>query len=170
MLFFCVGAFLWYCLLFRSRVVPRVLSVWGLVALPSVLVATLMYLSNNSPLAPSFALYVPYVPFELVIGLWLLTQGRPPCTDGRGVRMKAIVQDRYGSPDVLELKDIDKPVVGDDDLLVRVYAAGVDPGVWHLMTGLPYLVRFMGFGSAQAQSAHPGPWMSQGGWRQSAGT
>jgi NADPH:quinone reductase-like Zn-dependent oxidoreductase len=47
---------------------------------------------------------------------------------------------------VLEVRDIDKPVVGDDDLLVRVHAAGVDPGVWHLMTGLPYLVRIMGYG------------------------
>lgn len=60
--------------------------------------------------------------------------------------MKAIVQDTYGSTDVLELKDIDKPEIGDDDVLVRVRAAGVDPGVWHLMTGLPYLIRIMGFG------------------------
>ncbi len=60
--------------------------------------------------------------------------------------MKAIAQDKYGSPDVLELEEVDKPVVGDDDVLVRVHAAGVDPGVWHLMTGLPYLVRIMGFG------------------------
>jgi NADPH:quinone reductase-like Zn-dependent oxidoreductase len=47
---------------------------------------------------------------------------------------------------VLELRDIDKAVVGDEDLLVRVHAAGVDPGVWHLMTGLPYLVRIIGYG------------------------
>jgi NADPH:quinone reductase-like Zn-dependent oxidoreductase len=60
--------------------------------------------------------------------------------------MKAIVQDTYGAADVLELRDIDKPVVGDDEVLVRVHAAGVDPGVWHLMTGLPYLVRVMGYG------------------------
>ncbi len=60
--------------------------------------------------------------------------------------MKAIVQDKYGSADVLEFRDIEKPVAGDDDLLVRVHAAGVDPGVWHLMTGRPYLVRMMGFG------------------------
>ncbi len=60
--------------------------------------------------------------------------------------MKAILQERYGSPDVLELRDIDQPVVGDGDVLVRVHAAGVDPGVWHLMTGLPYLVRLaLGF-------------------------
>jgi NADPH:quinone reductase-like Zn-dependent oxidoreductase len=60
--------------------------------------------------------------------------------------MKAIVQDNYGSPDVLELQDIDKPAIGDDEVLVRVHAAGVDRGVWHLMTGLPYLVRIMGYG------------------------
>ena len=60
--------------------------------------------------------------------------------------MKAIVQDIYGSPDVLQLKEIDKPVVGDDEVLVRVDAAGVDQGVWHLMAGLPYLVRVAGVG------------------------
>jgi NADPH:quinone reductase-like Zn-dependent oxidoreductase len=60
--------------------------------------------------------------------------------------MKAIFQDEYGTADVLELRDIATPVVDDDDVLVRVEAAGVDPGVWHLMTGLPYLVRVMGYG------------------------
>jgi len=60
--------------------------------------------------------------------------------------MKAIVQDAYGSVDVLRLDDIDVPTIGDDDVLVRVHAAGVDPGVWHLMTGLPYLTRAFGFG------------------------
>src|SRR5215475_8877614 len=60
--------------------------------------------------------------------------------------MKAIVQDVYGSADVLELRDIDRPAIGADEVLVKVRAAGVDPGVWHLMSGLPYLVRAMGFG------------------------
>src|SRR5207244_1802645 len=60
--------------------------------------------------------------------------------------MKASVQDTYGSPDVLELREIDKPVVGDDEVLVRVHAAGVDQGVWHLMAGVPYLMRIAGFG------------------------
>ena len=60
--------------------------------------------------------------------------------------MKAIVQDKYGSADVLEPRDVEIPQPGDDDLLIRVHAAGVDPGVWHLMTGQPYLVRVMGFG------------------------
>jgi NADPH:quinone reductase-like Zn-dependent oxidoreductase len=55
--------------------------------------------------------------------------------------MKAIVQDTYGAPEVLELRDIDRPVPADDEVLVRVHAAGLDRGVWHVMTGLPYLIR-----------------------------
>ncbi|HET6790786.1 MAG TPA: NAD(P)-dependent alcohol dehydrogenase [Actinomycetota bacterium] len=57
--------------------------------------------------------------------------------------MKAIVQDRYGSADVLEFRDIEDPVVGEDDVLVHVHAAGCGPDVWHLMTGQPYFVRLM---------------------------
>jgi NADPH:quinone reductase-like Zn-dependent oxidoreductase len=60
--------------------------------------------------------------------------------------MKAIVQDVYGTADVLALRDVPRPVPGDDEVLVRVRAAGVDQGVWHLMTGLPYLIRLFGFG------------------------
>lgn len=60
--------------------------------------------------------------------------------------MKAIVQDVYGSAGVLKLRDIARPPIGDGEVLVRVRAAGMDPGVWHLMTGEPYLVRVMGFG------------------------
>ena len=60
--------------------------------------------------------------------------------------MKAIVQDTYGSPDVLELRDIDKPVVKDDEVLVHVHAAGVGRDVWHIMTGLPYPLRLAGYG------------------------
>lgn len=60
--------------------------------------------------------------------------------------MKAIVQDVYGSADVLQIKDIPKPAPAIGEVLIRVRAAGVDQGVWHLMTGLPYLVRLFGFG------------------------
>jgi NADPH:quinone reductase-like Zn-dependent oxidoreductase len=49
-----------------------------------------------------------------------------------------------GSTDVLQLRDIDKPVVTDDELLVRVRAASVARGIWHFMTGLPYPMRFVG--------------------------
>jgi NADPH:quinone reductase-like Zn-dependent oxidoreductase len=57
--------------------------------------------------------------------------------------MKAIVQDDFGTADVLELRDIETPAVGADEVLVRVHAAGCGPDVWHLMTGLPYFVRLM---------------------------
>ncbi len=67
--------------------------------------------------------------------------------------MKAIVQDHYGPPDVLELRDVDRPVAREDEVLVRVRAAGVEPGVWHLMTGLPYLVRVMGYGLRTPKTA-----------------
>ena len=66
--------------------------------------------------------------------------------------MKAIVQDAYGSADVLGLRDVDVPAPGDDDVLVRVHAAGVDPGVWHLMTGRPYLTRAWASGCARPRS------------------
>jgi NADPH:quinone reductase-like Zn-dependent oxidoreductase len=55
--------------------------------------------------------------------------------------MKAIEQDDYGSADVLELRDVDRPVPSDDQVLLRVRAAGCGPDVWHLMTGLPYFAR-----------------------------
>jgi NADPH:quinone reductase-like Zn-dependent oxidoreductase len=60
--------------------------------------------------------------------------------------MKAMTRDEYGSADFLELRDIDKPEIGDDEVLERVHAAGVDRGAWHLMTGLPYLMRIAGYG------------------------
>jgi NADPH:quinone reductase-like Zn-dependent oxidoreductase len=60
--------------------------------------------------------------------------------------MKAIVQDVYGSADVLQLRDIGQPSPSDGEVLVQVRAAGADPGVWHMMTGVPYLMRVIGFG------------------------
>jgi NADPH:quinone reductase-like Zn-dependent oxidoreductase len=61
--------------------------------------------------------------------------------------MKAIVQDEYGEAnDVRRLEEIDRPEIGDDQVLVRVRAAGVDRGVWHVMTGLPYPIRLAGYG------------------------
>ena len=60
--------------------------------------------------------------------------------------MRAIVQRAYGSVDQLELAIVDRPTIGADEVLIEVHAAGVDRGVWHLMTGSPYLVRLAGFG------------------------
>ncbi len=56
--------------------------------------------------------------------------------------MKAIVQDRYGSAAVLQAQDIDKPEIGDDEVLVRVHAASIHVGDWILMTGVPHVMRF----------------------------
>jgi NADPH:quinone reductase-like Zn-dependent oxidoreductase len=55
--------------------------------------------------------------------------------------MKAMVQDRYGLAEVLQLRDIDKPEIGDHDVLVHVRAAGVNPADWAVMCGLPYIAR-----------------------------
>lgn len=55
--------------------------------------------------------------------------------------MKAAVRDTYGSPDVVELREIDRPVAADDEVLVRVRAASVNPADWYSMTGTPYVGR-----------------------------
>lgn len=60
--------------------------------------------------------------------------------------MKAIAQDTYGSTDVLELRDVETPRPGKGEVLIAVRAAALDAGVWHLMSGRPYLLRLMGFG------------------------
>jgi NADPH:quinone reductase-like Zn-dependent oxidoreductase len=61
--------------------------------------------------------------------------------------MRAIVQDVYGeAKDVLRVAEIDRPTIRDDEVLVRVHAAGVDRGTWHIMAGLPYPLRLFGYG------------------------
>src|SRR3954453_23418712 len=69
--------------------------------------------------------------------------------------MKAIVQVKYGSPDVLQLKDIDKPAVKNDEVLVRVQAAAVNIGDWHLLRGVPYVMR-LGVGLRRPRREIPG--------------
>jgi NADPH:quinone reductase-like Zn-dependent oxidoreductase len=71
--------------------------------------------------------------------------------------MKAIVQYRYGPPDdVLQLREIDMPVIRDDEVLVRVRAASVHPDVWHAVTGRPYVLRLMGAGVLRPKDPVPG--------------
>lgn len=55
--------------------------------------------------------------------------------------MKAIVYPKYGSPDVLELKEVEKPTPKDNEVLIRVLATSVNPADWHRMRGTPFLVR-----------------------------
>jgi NADPH:quinone reductase-like Zn-dependent oxidoreductase len=69
--------------------------------------------------------------------------------------LKAIVQRRYGSPDWLELRDVAKPVVGETDVLVRVHAASVNAADWHLLTGIPYVLR-LAFGILRPRRTIPG--------------
>ena len=69
--------------------------------------------------------------------------------------MQAIVQDRYGSAEVLEAQDIERPVIGDDEVLVRVRAASVHVGDWILMTGTPYVMR-LGTGLSKPKNPVPG--------------
>ena len=69
--------------------------------------------------------------------------------------MQAIIQDRYGSAEVLEARDIDRPAIADDEVLVRVRAASVHVGDWILMTGMPYVMR-MGTGLSKPKNPVPG--------------
>ena len=69
--------------------------------------------------------------------------------------MKAIVQSRYGSPDLLRLAEMAKPGVKDDEVLVRVRAAAVNIGDWHLLTGVPYVMR-LAFGLRGPRRRTPG--------------
>jgi NADPH:quinone reductase-like Zn-dependent oxidoreductase len=69
-----------------------------------------------------------------------------PTGGGSEDAMKAMVYHEYGSPDVLKRQEIDKPVVKDDEVLVRVRAASPNPYDWHFMRGLPYIMRLQGSG------------------------
>jgi NADPH:quinone reductase-like Zn-dependent oxidoreductase len=69
--------------------------------------------------------------------------------------MKAIVQAKYGPPDVLKLREIDRPVVKPDEVLVRVHTAAVNIGDWHLLRGIPYVMR-VGTGPFRPRHEVPG--------------
>src|SRR5436189_2872478 len=60
--------------------------------------------------------------------------------------MKAMLYHTYGSPDVLKLEDVQKPVPQDDEVLVHVHATSVNAGDWHLLRAKPFLMRLMGYG------------------------
>ena len=81
--------------------------------------------------------------------------GPPSPPESVALSMRAIQQRRYGGPDRLELADVERPTPASGQVLVQVHAAGVDRGVWHLMTGLPLLVR-LGFGLRRPRQPIPG--------------
>lgn len=70
--------------------------------------------------------------------------------------MRAVVQTRYGSPDDLDVRDVEPPPVGDHDVLVRVRAASLHPDVWHVVAGRPRVLRLMGAGFLRPKNAIPG--------------
>ena len=70
--------------------------------------------------------------------------------------MQAIVQDRYGSTEVLRHARVARPEIAADEVLVEVRAAGLDRGTWHLMAGRPYLLRVLGFGFRGPKNRVPG--------------
>lgn len=70
--------------------------------------------------------------------------------------MKAITLYEYGGPEKLRFEDIDKPVPGDDELLIEVKAASLNIADWHMMTGTPYMVRLMGSGFRRPKSNRVG--------------
>jgi hypothetical protein len=74
MLFFCLGGILWYYLLYSSRLVPRALSIWGLAAVCLLSIPVLLVLYTRGP-TPLMVLGLPYAPFELVLGVWLIVRG-----------------------------------------------------------------------------------------------
>ena len=82
-----------------------------------------------------------------------------PTPDTAGAEtMKAIVQDEYGTApeEVLRLAEIARPETAADEILVRVHAASVDRGTWHLMAGLPYPIRLAVFGLRRPKVSNPG--------------
>lgn len=90
------------------------------------------------------------VPGSLVIGDEVTVHSPSETT------MRAVVQRTYGSADVLQVDDIDMPAIGANEVLLQVTAAGMDRGTWHLLRGLPYLMRIMGFGFRGPKNPVPG--------------
>lgn len=70
--------------------------------------------------------------------------------------MRAVIQDSYGSPDDLELREIERPVAADGEVLVRIHAASVHPDVWHVVRGRPYFLRVIGAGLRRPRNRVPG--------------
>ena len=82
----------------------------------------------------------------LIAALWFVLPGATPPPRGSGEPMKAIVYHEYGDADVVHLEQTQKPVLTDDQMLIKVRASSVNPLDWHYMRGTPYLVRAMGSG------------------------
>ena len=102
-----------------------------------------------------------------------MTRTARPALQAQGAgrdTMRAIVQDAYGAEpeDVLRIAEIARPSIAEGELLVRVHAASVDRGTWHVMAGLPYPIRLAGFGVRRPKYSNPG--RSLAGTVESAGS
>ena len=139
--------------MYRSGLVPRILPIMGLVGAPLLLASDIAIffgvIDRVSPFAAARRL--PIAVWELSLGVYLTVKGFRPCRRRRtpvdrpeGAVMKAIVQERFGPPDVLQFVDTDQPEIGPDDVLVRVHAAALNPYDWHMLRGDPYVARLMG--------------------------
>lgn len=93
---------------------------------------------------------------------------RPVAAGSEGRTMRAVVHRRYGTPDVLTLGEVERPVPGDEDVLVRVHAAGASVGDFHVITGKPYLIRLSPFGGVP-RPRHPVPGAAMAGVVESVG-
>jgi len=82
----------------------------------------------------------------IAFAVYQCTRPEPPLYRASGQFMKAAVRHEYGSPDVIRLEQIDKPLPEDNQVLIKVRAAAVNPLDWHYMEGTPYILRLMGVG------------------------
>jgi NADPH:quinone reductase-like Zn-dependent oxidoreductase len=86
----------------------------------------------------------------------LMTKSISSNSAGADGDMRAVVQDAYGTSEVLRPTRTSRPVIADNEVLIQARAAGLDRGTWHLMTGKPYLMRIIGFGLRRPKNSVPG--------------
>ena len=99
-----------------------------------------------------------YVVLILLAGLFLyaLATEKQDAIETGEPHMKAVVYTNYGSPDVLEIRDVKKPVPDDNQVLIKISAAAVNPLDWHYMQGTPYMIRAFGLGMRKPKNPHLG--------------